>query len=160
MIHNEKSEKQTQKGDIIHRHFRTDEDELDFIVNKINQLVGTDFIDKANNKYALSLNDFAIIVRRNADAEAIIKYLENNDIKVIADNGVNIFSRPVVSFVLDCISYVFGCPGYTTEKEIPELEELASRLKKYSKNTDIGKFRADIEGIRHNISKRRWRFYR
>ena len=153
MIHNEKSMKETVKGDIVHRHFQTDEDELDFIVNKINQLVGTDFIDKANNKYALSLKDFAIIVKSNADAAAIINHLERNDIKVIADNGVNIFSRPVVSFVLDCISYVFGCPGYTTEKEIPELEELTSRLKKYSKNTDIGKFRADIEGIRHKISK-------
>ena len=151
MIHNERSEKQTQKGDIIHRHFQTDEDELNFIVNKINQLVGTDFIDKANNKYALSLNDFAIIVRSNSDAEAIINHLERNEIKVIADNGVNIFSRPVVSFVLDCISYVFGCPGYTTGNEIPKLEELASRLKKNSQNSDIGKFRADVESIRHKI---------
>ena len=103
----------------------------------INAGTEINLIDKANNKYALSLKDFAIIVKSNADAAAIINHLERNDIKVIADNGVNIFSRPVVSFVLDCISYVFGCPGYTTEKEIPELEELASRLKKYSKNTDI-----------------------
>ncbi len=153
MIHNEKSEKQTQKGDIIHRHFQTDENELDFIVNKINQLVGTDFLDKANNKYALSLNDFAIIVRSNSDAEAILNHLERNGIKVIADNGVNIFSRPVVSFVLDCISYVFGCPGYTTGNEIPKLEELTSRLKKNSQNSDIDKFRADIESIRHKIAR-------
>ena len=150
MIYNEKSEKQTQKGDIIHRHFQTDENELDFIVNKINQLVGTDFIDKANNKYALSLNDFAIIVRSNSDAEVILNHLERNGIKVIADNGVNIFSRPVVSFVLDCISYVFGCAGYTTGNEIPKLEELESRLKRNS-NSDIEKFRTDIESIRHKI---------
>nr|AIF10951.1 superfamily I helicase (uvrD, pcrA) [uncultured marine thaumarchaeote KM3_47_F06] len=151
MIHNSDSEKKTEEGDIVHRHFLTDGDELDFVAQKILRMVGTDFIDKVNERYALSLKDFAIIVKTNSDAEAFLNHLERNGIKCIADSGVNIFSRPIVSLALDCISYVFSCPGYTTEKTIPDINNLATRLGQCVSSSDINKFKKDMESIKMTI---------
>ena len=146
-------------GDIVYNHFDTDKNEFDFILQTIHNLKNTDFIDKNGKNYALSYHDMAVIVRTNEDAARIISFLKQNDIPCIADSGSSVFDDPIVSLTTDCICYVFSSPGYTTETEIPELENLVQRYQsivgkdtvKFSKNLKNVKRRAD-EIIRKEYS--------
>src|SRR6185312_8514614 len=63
----------------------------------------------------------------NEDAARIMGYLERHGIRCVADSGTSVFERPVVTLALDCISFVFDCPGYTTENDVPTLSDLKRR---------------------------------
>lgn len=126
MVSNRRLKRRYEEGDIVHRHFRKEEDELDFIVKKIRGLVGTDFLDKRNNPCSLSPGDIAILTRTNAEAAKIADHLEKNGIVHITYSGKSNFDRPVVSLAADCIGYVFGCRGLTTYR-VPEIDSLESR---------------------------------
>ena len=115
-----------EHGDIIHHHFENDTNEFDFILSAMNALHGTEFVDKHGDSYALSYHDMAVIVKTNEDAARIIGYFERNDIPCVADSGNGVFDRPVVSLAVNCICYVFDCPGYETT-EVPNLDDLAER---------------------------------
>ena len=146
----EKQNREFEDGDIMHHHFETDEEEFDFILQTVRNLKDTDFTDKRGLDYALSYRDMAVIVSSNEDAARIISFFERHQIPCIADSGSSVFARPVVSLVIDCICYVFNCPGYTTGG-VPELHELAQRCKEivggdpeeFHKNLERVKGRAD-----------------
>ncbi len=123
----EKQTREFETGDIMYNHFDVDTEEFQFILEKINSLLGTDFTDKHENTYALSYSDMAVLVSSNEDAARIIRFFEEHDIPCIADSGSSVFDRPLVALATDCISYVFDCPGYTTGNDIPAIEELVGR---------------------------------
>ncbi|MEO9309605.1 MAG: ATP-dependent DNA helicase [Nitrososphaera sp.] len=125
MTHNPKLERKHEDGDIVHKHFQTEDDEFDFIVDKIRELNNTEFIDKKNRHYSLSLDDFAVLVRTNEDAARIINHFEKNGINCIAYSGKSVFDRPEVQLAMDCISYVFDCRGYKTDYP-PDIKTLRS----------------------------------
>ena len=127
MIHYKKQTRKFETGDIVHHHFDTDEEEFDFILQNINGLLNTDFTDKYGETYALSHRDMAVLVTSNEDAARIIRFFEENNVPCIADSGTSVFERPLVAFATDCISFVFGCEGYTTGNDVPELEDLTRR---------------------------------
>ena len=52
-----------EEGDLFYQHFADDGEEFGFILKKIKELNGTDFIDKRNHPFALSYSDFAILAR-------------------------------------------------------------------------------------------------
>lgn len=126
MVKSKKLKRKFEKGDLFYRHFENEEDEFRFIVNRIRQLRGTDFTDKKNNPFSLSLSDIAILVRTNSDAARIIEFLDQNNIACIAYSGTSIFERPVVRLAMDCIGYVFSCRGYTTNN-VPRMADLRTR---------------------------------
>jgi len=82
------------KGVIEHLHFRTSEQEVNGVINKIIEL-------RAKDKNA-TLNDFGILVRANNQANAFCAALERAEIpyQFMALRGL--YSRPVI---LDIISY-------------------------------------------------------
>ncbi len=134
-----------ERGDIMYNHFDNDEQEFEFIFKNIQNLLGTDFTDKHGNKFALSYRDMAILVSSNEDAARIIKYLRvKKEIPCIADSGSSVFDRSLVKFAIDCICYVFGCPGYTTGDDVPELSDLLRRYSEIIPFGDLGKFEKGI----------------
>ena len=135
-----------EDGDIMHHHFDTDLDELDFMLENIRGLKGTDFTDKHGCHYALSYQDMAVIVKTNADAAKVTSFLEEHHIDCIADSGSSVFERPIVSLVVDCIFYSFRCDGYT-ENRTPDLHSLAQKYRDVT-GRDPGKFRKRLERIR------------
>jgi DNA helicase-2/ATP-dependent DNA helicase PcrA len=152
MVHNKKLKRKYEKGDIVHKHFDSEYDEESFVAQKIQDLVGTDFIDKKNSPYALSLGDMAILVRTNDDGERMIRTLERNGIDCIAYNSNSVFDRMEVMFAMDCISYVFSSRGFTTD-DTPKINELARRYsmifsKPRFKNADPKKFSKRMEKIK------------
>jgi DNA helicase II / ATP-dependent DNA helicase PcrA len=152
MKHNKKLKRKYEKGDIVHKHFDSEPEEESFVVQKIQDLVGTDFIDKKNNPYALSLGDMAILVRTNEDGEKMIRALERNGIDCVAYNSNSVFDRAEVRFAMDCISYVFSSRGFTTD-DTPNIDGLVEKYsmifsKSKFKNADSKKFRKRMEKIR------------
>ena len=144
MIQSKKMKRKYESGDIIHKHFDSEYDEESFVAQKIQDLVGTDFIDKKNKPYALSLGDMSILVRTNLDGERMIRALERNGIDCVAYNSNSVFDRTEVRFAMDCISYVFSSRGFTVDNT-PKLEELAKMYsivftKSKFKNADVKKF--------------------
>ena len=148
----EKQNRSFEKGDIIHHHFDTDNDEFDFILQNMNNLLGTDFTDKHGNTYALSYRDMSVLVKTNEDAARIIGFLKNNGIRCLADSGTSVFDQSVVSFATDCICYVFSCQGYTTGNDIPELEDLVDRYRRTVRG-DPKKFETNIQKVKARADK-------
>ena len=139
-----------EQGDIMHRHFDTEQQEFKFIRDRINDLLNTDFVDKHGNKFAISCHDIAIIVKTNKDAAKITSYLEKQNILCITDSGANIFERQIVSLAADCIFYVFGCEGYST-KEVPVLSDLIETYKFVVKG-NVKKFKKNLEEVKNRAS--------
>ncbi len=113
-------------GDIIHKHFDDEKEEFEFIKKKISKLLGTDFIDKKNKLFSLSLGDFAILVRTNEDAAKIVAFLEKEKIDCIAYSGESIFGSSEVDFAMDCIAYVFDT-GRGFSDNPPDIKVLKSK---------------------------------
>ncbi|MBA2853477.1 DNA helicase-2/ATP-dependent DNA helicase PcrA [Methanococcus maripaludis] len=116
-----------ESGDIIWTQLEKQTDEFEYISNKITSLNGIDYLDKRGNAYALSLGDFAVLVRTNDTAAKIVDFLEGKGIACIAYSGGTIFERPEVVFAMDSIAYAFGCKGYNFSE--PDLKTLTSRYK-------------------------------
>lgn len=141
-----------QDGDIFCREFETDIEEFDFIGDEIERLVGSDFIGKGGEEFALSPKDIAILVRTNRDAFRITNFLRQRGISVIADSGGNVFQTPEVLLALDCIFYVFDCQSYSSNNT-PTREDLSTMYEEIfgTRNTEL--FLTEIEKVRNRALK-------
>jgi DNA helicase-2/ATP-dependent DNA helicase PcrA len=148
MVSFEKQNRKYEKGDIVQHHFDTDNEEFEFILQSMQNLLNTDFTDKHGKTYAISYHDMAVLVSTNEDAARIIGFLEEHNIPCIADSGTSVFERPLVAFAVDCICYVFDCAGYTTGEDVPVIEELTSRYSNLL-NADSSNFSKNILEVRH-----------
>lgn len=157
MTFNPKLQREFENGDIIHQHFRTEDDEFKFITDTIKSLEGTDFLDKNNNPFALSLGDFAVLVRNNDDAARIIPFFESRNIDCIAYSGTSVFDRPEVVFAMDCIGYIFDCPGYSTGYDnVPDQAYIFTEYGVIFNNakfphTNSGNFKKKITALKKEI---------
>jgi len=142
MVHNKKSLRKSEDGDMIYNRFDTEREEFDFIVNKIKELEGTEHIDKRNNPFSITLGDFAILVRTNSDAARIIRHLDRNGIDAISYSGSSIFESMEVQLAVDCIGYVFSCLGYTSNR--PDLNDLKDRHEQVFNKTRFKKADSDL----------------
>jgi len=152
-----------EMGDIQFSMFEDEDREMEFIISRIKELNGTDYIDKSNNSCSLALSDFAVLVRTNEWASKIVKSLSDAGINVIATSGESIFSTPEVILALDCIRYVFDVERYddpTGARNVPAEQDL---LVQYSDVFDgerfplasaesflskLGKLRDEVNGFR------------
>ena len=107
MIHNSKLVRDYEKSDIQYNFFKDEKDEFEYIVSRIEELDGADFIDKRNQECSLSLGDMAILVRTNEDASKMLDILDEAGIDSIAYSGQSIFDRSEVLFALECIAFLF-----------------------------------------------------
>jgi DNA helicase-2/ATP-dependent DNA helicase PcrA len=112
-------------GDIHAELFSSENDELDFIVRMIKELVGTDFTDRNNRPFSISWSDIAVLTRTNEWASKIIDRLDREGIPSVASSGESIFERPEVQFALDCLSYVFNAERWRTDgNAVPDIGSL------------------------------------
>lgn len=148
-----------EPGDIQAGMFDNDREELDFIVKRMKELIGTDFADRNNRRFSLSWSDMAVLARTNELASKIISKLDSEGIPSVASSGESIFERPEVQFALDCLSYVFKAPRWRDGGSgIPSLAELERQHAvifppdRFSK-ADAPEFSRRIKEIRKDIEK-------
>ena len=101
-------ERKYEKGDIIHRHFDSQDEEFEFVCETIKKALGTHFIDKRGNPFSLSLFDIAVLVRVNEDAERLMPHLKKHNIDFVLGGGEHIFNSPEVLLAADSLAYIFG----------------------------------------------------
>ncbi|QQG48737.1 MAG: ATP-dependent helicase [archaeon] len=121
--------RKSEPGDIIYHHFGSDNEEYSFILDKIRELLGTDFLDKRNNPFSLSYSDFAVLVRSNADAAKVVAFLDRNHIPCVAYSGTSVFEAPEVVLAMNCIAYLFGAKSYPDFGKTPTLSQLGEAYK-------------------------------
>ena len=129
-----------EQGDIVHRHFGADSDELGFVCDAIENLRGTGFAGRDGRMRPLAYRDMAVLVRTNKDASRATEFLLERGIPCVTDSGANTFERPVVELALDCIMYCFG----------DELEpaELANMYAKAVPKGEVRSFEAKLAKIK------------
>ncbi len=111
----------SEDDDLFYRHFDTEEEEFNFIVDRMHALVGTDMKDKKGTPFSLSYGDFAILTRFRKEAAKIVPYLEAANIPFVLDVGAGIFDRPEVVLALSCLAHLFDFPlqdHLVTESEL------------------------------------------
>lgn len=157
MDYNKELKRNHEKGDFVY-HFADDEEkEGEFILERINKLIGTDFLNKKNEPYALSLGDFAVLVRSNEKAAKILEYLKNRGTECIAYSGAAIFGTDEVKLALDCMSYIFKCKSYgygptpTKKVLIEEYKEVFKRSEFLKADADI--FVNDLEDLSRSVDR-------
>ena len=157
MQHSKKLERKYETGDIIYHHLKTEEDEHEFIYEKILSLLGTDFSDKRNQKFSISEGDIAVLVRRNIDAAHLVEYLDSRGIECIAYSGSSIFERFEVLLAMDCIAYLFNCKSFNY-RDTPKISELKKSYKdSFTKDkfpeANVDSFSKEIKKLKSEVDK-------
>ena len=80
-----------EQGDIITHEFDTKEDEINFIIEKIKQLLGTEYKRK-DKIFKLELDDMVILVSSVKKIPELISALEANNIDFIVEGTKDLFS--------------------------------------------------------------------
>lgn len=97
------------KGDILALEFNTREEEVNFIVNKIKQILGNDFKKDADGEsYGLGYDDMAILVSSVKNIEELINALDKNGIKFIVEGTQTLFDAPEIQALCDTFALIFN----------------------------------------------------
>ena len=97
---------QYEPGDIITYEFDDRASEVDFIVRKIKQLLGTKFIRK-EQEFKLDLDDMVILVSSVKKIPELITGLEQNGIDFIVEGTKNLFEAEEIRVLCDSLSIIF-----------------------------------------------------
>jgi DNA helicase-2/ATP-dependent DNA helicase PcrA len=151
----------SEADDMFYHHFDTEEQEFNFIVERIRALLGTDMNDKKGEPFSLSYGDIAILTRFRKEAAKLVPYLDAANIPVVLDVGAGIFDRPEMVLALSCLAHFFDFPlqdGAVTENDLVRLYSQAFAGRRDEKglkypSADIKSFIGSIRSIRAVVQK-------
>jgi len=139
-----------EKSDIQYQHFDTVEEQAEYIINHIRELVGSDFLDKSGKRFALALGDIGILVRRNDEAARLIPHMKNAGIECVVDSGESGLDQEISHAVLNALDWVFGISDEKVNhigssfldavrrkgRQLPDLKSIAKGLSDVKKQLD------------------------
>jgi DNA helicase-2/ATP-dependent DNA helicase PcrA len=125
-----------EKGDIYNLRFEHQKDEVQFVVNKIRELIGTVLKDSDGKKRGLTYSDIAIFFRSvKYDAEPYLTALEALDIPVAVSGIGGLFTSEEADVIFEIFSYLgdFGkiWDYETKEGYVPDLTSIYERAKDF-----------------------------
>lgn len=139
-----------EQGDIITYEFDDRASEVEFIINKIKQLIGTKYIRKGK-EFKLDVDDMVILVSSVKKISELITKLEDNDIDFIVEGTKNLFDSEEIVILCDTFSLIFQ--NIVFDHNVPNKAETINRIKaagipkqlleRWKKYTPIGE--TDIE---------------
>ena len=96
-----------RKGDILGIRFESRDDENQFIVDKIKQLIGSKFEQKSKNKeWSLSYDDIVILVSSVKRIDSLIKKLNDSNIPFVVEGTQNLFETPEINAILETFKHM------------------------------------------------------
>jgi len=107
-----------EKGDIITYEFENKNQEIDFIVNKIQQLIGVKYTRK-EKEFGIDYDDIVILVSSVKKIPELIKRLEEKNISFIVEGTRNLFSAEEIKILCDTYSCIFNI--FSTPNPQPEI---------------------------------------
>lgn len=96
--------KSAEQGDIYKVEFDSIDDEVSFVVNKINEVKGCKFTDDIGSR-GLDYGDMAVIVRTRRSAQRFIEAFRNADIRFTLKGTGGLFQRPEINFIRRIFCY-------------------------------------------------------
>ena len=97
---------QYEPGDIITYEFDTKDEEIEFIANKIKQLIGCKY-QRKGKEFKLDLDDMVILVSSVKKISELISHLEKNNISFIVEGTKNLFSSGEIKLLCETFSIIF-----------------------------------------------------
>jgi DNA helicase-2/ATP-dependent DNA helicase PcrA len=95
----------TEPGDLYKLCFDTQQDEVDWIVEKVQNLYGKEYLDKGDPR-KLKYSDMVLLFRRRNDATAYKEALENAGINVIYSGMGGLMEASEVNAILRILRYI------------------------------------------------------
>ena len=95
----------TERGDLYKLCFDTQQEEVDWIVSKVNSLYGKEYIDKGQPR-KLKYSDMVLLFRRRNDAHKYKEALEQAGISVIYSGMGGLMESPEVVGILRTLKYI------------------------------------------------------
>lgn len=114
------------QGDIITYEFDDRASEVNFIINKIKQLIGCKYIRKGQ-EFKLDLDDMVILVSSVKKIPELISGLEANNINFIVEGTKNLFDSEEIVILCDTLSLIF--PQIVFEYGSPNKEKTVNNIK-------------------------------
>ena len=114
-----------EAGDIITYEFDDRTSEVQFIINKIQQLVGTKYTRK-DKEFKLGLDDMVILVSSVKKIPELISALEDSHIDFIVEGTKNLFDTEEIKVICDTLSYIFN--SIYIENGLCDKEECKKRI--------------------------------
>lgn len=114
-MHSNKSQNY-DKGDIVVCEFANRDEEVEFIVSKIKQLLGTKYNSKGI-EYGLDLDDMVILVSSVKKIPELIKALEYNEIDFLVEGTQKLFEAKEIKLLCDTFRLIFEAPEFRIENQ-------------------------------------------
>ena len=109
-----------QHGDLYTVFFENEEDEVNFVINKIEHLRGTKYLNNKGEEFSLDYRDMAIFFRSvRTSAEPFIKAFKERGIPYIVKGGGKLFEQDEVRLAVKSIAYL-GDFDFGNEENTPE----------------------------------------
>lgn len=129
-----------ETGDIIAYDFDERSSEIDFIVRKIKQLYGTEYI-KDGKTFGLDYDDMVILVSSVKRIPELIQALQENGIDFIVEGTQKLFEAEEIKIVCDTFNVIFDLVPIYIEKTFDRSKlrvdkGLVQRWKEYSPLND------------------------
>ncbi len=127
------SDKKSEEGDIYKIKFDTQEEEICFIVNRIKNLIGTEWTDKNGHKRGLAYSDIAVFFRSvRYGAKQYIEAFQKENIPYTVSGIGGLFESEEVEVIFKIFSYIgdFKIRDYTKGKwKVPSEKEIYEKAK-------------------------------
>ena len=95
----------SEKGDLYKLCFDTQQEEVDWVVNKVSALYGKEYLDKGQPR-KLKYSDMVLLFRKRNDAHEYKEALEQAGINVIYSGMGGLMESPEVSGILRTLKYI------------------------------------------------------
>lgn len=148
------------RGDIYKISFEHQSHEIEFIVKKIKELIGTEIVEPEGRRRGLTYSDIAIFFRSvRYDAEPYLKALKDAGIPFAVSGIGGLFDSEEADIIFDILSYLGGFKKNWDHEEgsgsIPDIESIYERARKLFPVSLRKEFIRGLENLKEDIKSRR-----
>jgi DNA helicase-2/ATP-dependent DNA helicase PcrA len=147
-----------EKGDLYKLNFPYQSDEIIFIVNRIKELIGTEWTEKNGKKRGLAYSDIAIFFRSvKYDSPRYIDALREADIPIAVSGIGGLFDTPEIDLVYDIFSFLgdFGKIRQDDGFYIPALDSIYLSAKDIFKLKTPDEFSKNFSELKEEYQNKR-----
>ncbi len=153
------SGKISEQGDIYKLNFKTQKEEIDFIVKRIKYLIGTEWIDKNNKKRGLAYSDIAIFFRSvKYEAKPYIEAFKKEKIPFTVSGVGGLFESKEIDIIFDIFSYLGNFKKiWRSDKakgKVPDENKIYENAKEVFLISDKKRFLKSLKVLKKNIQSK------
>lgn len=104
-----------ESGDILVKEFDTRDEEVNFIISKIKQLLGSEFTIK-DKKYGLDLDDMVILVSSVKKVPELLDKLQENNIEFLVEGTQKLFEAKEIILLCKTFDLLFDIPDLADDE--------------------------------------------